>query len=495
MKIKNTDKQSFVKEVYDVEFAPHLGERSETFRAMLLYVESLDLPFYRIIETGCMREENDWTAGCSTVIFDRFVNFYDGELISVDNDKGHCDFSTARVSAKTKVICADSVQWLNNKSNKLKCHLLYLDSYDYDVAQDGSSPLSNPAAVHGWDEFACGFWRLEHNAMLVLDDNFDGGTRGKGARVISFLETQGIAPAFTGRQWAWVPDRSVEGAIEFHLVADGIGDAVTGYYAACGLAADGRDAVFYTKHPLWFGRVSHPGAKLLPYRERGVNANANYTAKLRYDGHWSQYFCDAIATHSLLPRFEPARPRDVDRKIHTRRLEGKYVLASPFSLHDARNWPTVQWRRLARLLLESNLQMIFTDGGGDERGARLQENFNFIGGENASCNFWGTPHEWIEDAILGASCVVSNDSGMAHFAGLLGVPCVSVHAQLKPSQLYGDLARVNSAFAQTSCAGCAWQSDRGHRAECDGGCSALASISAERVFEMVCEAIKSPEDL
>jgi hypothetical protein len=81
---------------------------------------------------------------------------------------------------------------------------------------------------------------------------------------------------------------------------------------------------------------------------------------------------------------------------------------------------------------------------------------------------------------------------MAHFAGLLGVSCISVHAQLTPRQLYGKLAMVRSAFAETACAGCAWQHDKGWRPECGGECSALMSISAERVFEAVCEAIESP---
>jgi hypothetical protein len=88
------------------------------------------------------------------------------------------------------------------------------------------------------------------------------------------------------------------------------------------------------------------------------------------------------------------------------------------------------------------------------------------------------------DAMLGAACVLGNDSGMTHVAGLLGVPVIAVHAHLPPDFLFAH-ARVASVTPASDCTFCRWQPDRGYNTACDAACSALGTIGPEEVLRAV----------
>ena len=105
--------------------------------------------------------------------------------------------------------------------------------------------------------------------------------------------------------------------------------------------------------------------------------------------------------------------------------------------------------------------------------------------------FWGMSPEWVGDVFLESSAVIGNDSGMAHMAGMLGVPTLAVHAQVKPEQLWNhtDVAAVYPG--EISCAGCNWQGGKGWNPRCDAACSALFSVSAERVLKVCLGLIES----
>ena len=86
---------------------------------------------FLIVETGCMRRDHGNLAfgddGASTYIFDDFINFYDGEVHSVDICKENVDYANELTSNKTTVHCQDSVNFLGTYlRNKLISYILIL---------------------------------------------------------------------------------------------------------------------------------------------------------------------------------------------------------------------------------------------------------------------------------------------------------------------------------------------------------------------------------
>ena len=125
----------------------------------------------------------------------------------------------------------------------------------------------------------------------------------------------------TARAFSGPPptDPDVDG-IMFHTSAQGIGDAVTCLYAACGLANAGYRVTYYTKHTDWLVKASHPGVDIKPlplYSDAmGSNCNLDYPAELTaaYEGRlkWrSQWKLDNIVkTYKELRPVTPARSEE-----------------------------------------------------------------------------------------------------------------------------------------------------------------------------------------
>jgi ADP-heptose:LPS heptosyltransferase len=84
---------------------------------------------------------------------------------------------------------------------------------------------------------------------------------------------------------------------------------------------------------------------------------------------------------------------------------------------------------------------------------------------------WGENPQNLSTLILGANLVLGNDSGIVHFAGLLGVPTISVHAGSLPHEFLYNLAySVQSVVA-------------GHFQRSDHFTEALHSISVDQVLK------------
>src|SRR5258706_774768 len=97
--------------VYDAEYADKLGLRAETFRKAFEILEATEKSRYSIVETGCARKDDWFQDGQSTLLFDRFVNFWDGAVRTVDIEEKACAYLRTRVSAKVNVTCGDSVAY------------------------------------------------------------------------------------------------------------------------------------------------------------------------------------------------------------------------------------------------------------------------------------------------------------------------------------------------------------------------------------------------
>lgn len=168
--------------------------RKESFEKMIAHLKTIDNPL--IVETGCNRSTDNWAGdGMSTIIFDKYINDYNGELHSVDIDQRHVNLATSLVSNKTTIHCSDSVAWLWN-FNKLgrKIDLLYLDSFDY----DGSNGLS---MQHHMYELTAALPSLKNGTMIAVDDHF--GDHGKGELVKRFMGHIGIPLLHNGYQLIW----------------------------------------------------------------------------------------------------------------------------------------------------------------------------------------------------------------------------------------------------------------------------------------------------
>jgi hypothetical protein len=187
-----------------------LGARKKSFDSIFLYLSTLGRPPV-IIETGTYREENNYTGdGCSTLLFDNFIEYHGGTFHSVDIDLKAC----ALASANTKhahVVTMDSVEFLGTLDGK--CDLLYLDSYNI---TDWSNDWA-PAAHHLKELFAAKNI-IKPGTLIVVDDNtFVAGKRqGKGRLIYELMDALCIEPFIDGYQvgWIWEEEDTLPEAVE-----------------------------------------------------------------------------------------------------------------------------------------------------------------------------------------------------------------------------------------------------------------------------------------
>jgi hypothetical protein len=178
---------------------PGLYQRAEGFDIIFAYLESLNQEQYHIIETGTLRNPDNWKDGQSALLFTEFVKHYSGTVRSVDIDPVAVD--TANSSIKSKCFCSycsDSVKWLEQQTDLNNVDLFYLDSWDVKWNDDSGS------AEHHLKEFLAIEPHLKLGAMIVIDDNArfleTNARTGKGRRIAEYLESKGILPLYDAYQ-------------------------------------------------------------------------------------------------------------------------------------------------------------------------------------------------------------------------------------------------------------------------------------------------------
>jgi len=99
-----------------------------------------------------------------------------------------------------------------------------------------------------------------------------------------------------------------------HNSATGLGDAVVGLYAVCGLAdATGRTIVYRSHSAEWLKPASHSGVIVEP-REWGVYGPdmnggwAGYVRSIATKPSRAQGYCDNLAESLGIPAFKPVKP-------------------------------------------------------------------------------------------------------------------------------------------------------------------------------------------
>lgn len=198
LKITGQKNDSEFIKVFKAKYNSKLSHRFSTFLKMFEYLESLNKNSYSILETGMARQSDNYSGdGMSTLLFDEFVNFYNGEVRSVDINQSTIDFCSQLVSDKTRLVCSDSVKYLFELSKTdLNFDLIYLDSFDIDWANP------HPSSFNHIKELLAIMPRIETGTLIVVDDNQQD--RGKGKYIREFMNNIGKTPLFNEYQIGWI---------------------------------------------------------------------------------------------------------------------------------------------------------------------------------------------------------------------------------------------------------------------------------------------------
>jgi len=184
-------------EQFDNEWAPKLGMRMPTFRAVLREAQFRNVK--SIVETGSVRQDQNWDGdGQSTVMLAEFAKERGGFMTTVDIAREATDLARQLVPT-AMVHCGDSVKYLSKIGRQID--LLYLDSYDVDM----STP--HPAALHCLMELTAAQPFLHAGSIVFVDDSPMNSTMevgGKGLYVAQYFRQLGIMPFTFGYQAAWI---------------------------------------------------------------------------------------------------------------------------------------------------------------------------------------------------------------------------------------------------------------------------------------------------
>lgn len=175
-----------------------IGLRFPGFELMFRILLARPRDWYRIIETGTLRNPGNWKDGQSAMLFTEFVAHHGGSVASVDIDAQACANARQAISdSRFQVHCSDSVAWLHGQTDLDDVDLFYLDSWDVKWANDSDS------AEHHLREFQSIEPYLKPGALVAIDDNarfLDGRRTGKGRRIVEYLDQQGRVPIYDAYQ-------------------------------------------------------------------------------------------------------------------------------------------------------------------------------------------------------------------------------------------------------------------------------------------------------
>jgi hypothetical protein len=171
------------------------ADRDTSFDFILKCLRSLRNP--QIVETGCIRSAEDWSAGYSTYLFAAYLSQREnGNLISVDNDALHIATAKKLIEPwdkwkKCRFVKSDSIKFLKGYDGAID--VLFLDSLDtYELG----------CAEHGLAEFQAAEHCLTPLSLVVYDDTtYDKNEwKGKGALGVPYLLGNGWKAVSCGYQ-------------------------------------------------------------------------------------------------------------------------------------------------------------------------------------------------------------------------------------------------------------------------------------------------------
>ena len=148
-----------------------LGDREVSFRKIFNYLDSTPTPII-IVETGCLRDPNNFEDGQSTLLFDKYTlsRGEESKVYTVDINSKCTKACQQIVSKNVEITTEDSVSYLSNLShrflkNKTKVSMFYLDSFDLDWR------YPYPSAAHHLKELTAINRILYEDTLVVVDDS------------------------------------------------------------------------------------------------------------------------------------------------------------------------------------------------------------------------------------------------------------------------------------------------------------------------------------
>ena len=151
--------------------AKKLGQREISFRKIFKYLDALPAPII-IVETGCLREIENFLDGQSTLLFDKYTlsRGNKSKVYTVDINPKSTKICKEAVSDNVEIITDSSVRYLTYLSNsfvktKTKVSMFYLDSFDVDWR------YPHPAAAHHLKELTAINRILHKDTLVVVDDS------------------------------------------------------------------------------------------------------------------------------------------------------------------------------------------------------------------------------------------------------------------------------------------------------------------------------------
>lgn len=155
----------------------------------------------------------------------------------------------------------------------------------------------------------------------------------------------------------------------------------------------------------------------------------------------------------------------------TWRLQGHVVLAPEANSAD-RPWPRAAWIDLERRLLDRGFPCVVI-------GTNASSLIRF-----RSTPFIGQEPGRVLAVLQRASCVVGNDSGMVHLAGLLGTPAVALCGLVGGRRVFGAYRTVRWIDGPLPCNGCEWSDPERQLYGCVR-CASLDMIQPAQVLDLV----------
>ena len=189
------------------EVRHRLGDRIGGFDYIFNYLQSIEEPF--IVETGCARQEDNYTGdGQSSLLFDKYIDEYGGNFITVDISEESVNYCRSKLTSNfSSVVQKDSITFLKELNLKLlekgkKIDFLYLDSFD--------APREHPevvyqSALHHLYELTTILPSLKDGALIGVDDCWfeNNQVSGKGRFVTDYMLKVNKQPCHAGYQFLW----------------------------------------------------------------------------------------------------------------------------------------------------------------------------------------------------------------------------------------------------------------------------------------------------
>lgn len=262
--------------------------------------------------------------------------------------------------------------------------------------------------------------------------------------------------------------------IVFYNSALGVGDAVCAMYAACGIADQGFNVSFHTRHPDWLSAVSHPNVSICEESDLFADANLDYIGQLKsglLGGSRPNWYIKNLRRYYEIPDCVAKRPKHVTKYPKAEKL----AVIAPLSIWSVRSWNPDRWTDLSNLLTDAGYVVVVIGSG---------KNREPVEKIPADKYLWDLPVKEVLELIGSATILYGNDSGMVHIAGLLGTPAVVVLGPTAEEFVFDCGESIVGISSDMPCTGCYWQREKGWDERCAKKCESLQSIQPEAVFQL-----------